>query len=84
MSMRVGIAGTDGLGISGINGATRDSSWIGFGPDPNQAMLEEFVGSIRENRDSSVTWSDGYQAMRVALAAYESARTGQPAAVDSA
>jgi predicted dehydrogenase len=65
-------------------GATRDPSWIGFGPDPNQAMLEEFVGSIRENRDSSVTWNDGYQAMRVALAAYESARTGQPVAIDSA
>jgi predicted dehydrogenase len=52
----------------------RNPSWIGFGPDPNQAMIQEFVDSIRENREPSVTWNDGYQALRVALAAYESAR----------
>ena len=33
-------------------GAVRDPGWIGFGPDPNQAMMAEFVGSIRENRYS--------------------------------
>jgi len=59
-------------------GAVRDPSWVGFGPDPNQAMLEEFVESIRQDRDPAVSWNDGYQALRVALAAYESARTGQP------
>jgi predicted dehydrogenase len=41
-------------------------------------MLEEFVESIRQDRDPAVSWNDGYQALRVALAAYESARTGQP------
>jgi predicted dehydrogenase len=64
-------------------GAARDPSWIGFGPDPNQAMLEEFIGSIRQKRDPSVTWNDGYQALRVALAAYESAHIGQPVAIES-
>jgi predicted dehydrogenase len=64
-------------------GAARVPSWIGFGPDPNQAMLEEFVASIRQKRVPSVTWNDGYQAMCVALAAYESARTGQPVAINS-
>ncbi len=64
-------------------GAVRVPSWIGFGPDPNQAMLEEFVTSIRQKRDPSVTWNDGYQAMCVALAAYESACTGQPVAMNS-
>jgi predicted dehydrogenase len=59
-------------------GAARVPSWIGFGPDPNQAMLEEFVASIQEKRDPSVTWNDGYQAMRVALAAYESAANQVP------
>jgi predicted dehydrogenase len=59
-------------------GAVRNPSWIGFGPDPNQAMIEEFVASICENREPSVTWNDGYQALRVALAAYESARTKEP------
>ena len=59
-------------------GAARDPGWIDFGPDPNQAMLEEFVGSIRQNREPSVTWNDGYQAVRVALAAYESAANRMP------
>ncbi|MCX7782795.1 MAG: Gfo/Idh/MocA family oxidoreductase [Meiothermus sp.] len=53
-------------------GADRNPSWVGFGPDPNRAMLEEFIASIREQRPPSVTWQDGCQAMRVALAAYES------------
>jgi predicted dehydrogenase len=60
------------------NSGLRNPSWIDFGPDPNQAMMEEFVASIRENREPSVTWNDGYQALRVALAAYESARLHQP------
>jgi predicted dehydrogenase len=59
-------------------GAARDPTWVGFGPDPNQAMLEEFVESIRQDRDPAISWNDGYQALRVALAAYESARIGQP------
>jgi predicted dehydrogenase len=58
--------------------AVRDPSWIGFGPDPTQTMLEEFIASIREKRDPCISWKDGYQAMRVALAAYESAGAGQP------
>ena len=62
--------------------AVRDPSWIGFGPDPNQAMIEEFVASIRDNREPVISWNDGYQAMRVALAAYQSAAAGQPVAID--
>jgi len=41
-------------------------------------MIEEFVDSIRENREPSVTWNDGYQALRVALAAYRSAEMKEP------
>jgi predicted dehydrogenase len=63
-------------------GAMRNPSWIGYGPDPNQAMVEEFVASIREKRDPSISWNDGYQAMRVALAAYESAEVCQPIAIE--
>jgi predicted dehydrogenase len=58
--------------------SARNPSWIGFGSDPNRAMLEEFVASIRERREPSVAWNDGYQALRVALAAYESAREKEP------
>ena len=58
--------------------APRPHSWVGFAPDPNQAMVEEFIASIREKRSPCVSFNDGYEAMRVALAAYESARLKAP------
>jgi len=62
--------------------ALRNPSWIGFGSDPNQAMIDEFVDSIRSQREPCVSWNDGYQALRVALAAYESARIKEPVKVE--
>jgi UDP-N-acetylglucosamine 3-dehydrogenase len=59
-------------------GALRNPSWVEFGRDPNWDMIEEFVASIRENRAPGVTWEDGYQALKVALAAYESAQYQRP------
>jgi predicted dehydrogenase len=56
----------------------RNPEWTGFGPDPNQPMIQEFVDSIREQREPSVSWNDGYQALRVVLAAYESAQIKEP------
>jgi predicted dehydrogenase len=56
----------------------RNPTWVNWGPDANQSMIEEFVASIREGRAPSVTWQDGYEALRVALACYESAEAGQP------
>ena len=61
----------------------RNPEWVGFGPDPNQPMMQEFINSIREHRQPSVTWKDGYQALRVVLAAYESAKTQQPVRLGS-
>jgi predicted dehydrogenase len=58
--------------------ASRSPDWFGFGPDPNQPMIQEFIDSIRERREPSVTWNDGYQALRVVLAAYESAQQNAP------
>ncbi len=51
--------------------------WQAWGSDANQAMMAEFVSAIREHRDPAVTGSDGYRALEVIAAAYESARTGQ-------
>ena len=64
-------------------GSPRNPSWVGFARDPNQAMIEEFVASIRENRPPQVTWQDGYEALKVALAAYESDRLHRPVAIES-
>ncbi|MBF6594592.1 MAG: Gfo/Idh/MocA family oxidoreductase [Thermaceae bacterium] len=55
--------------------AARAHSWVGFGPNPDRAMLGEWLASICEKRPPSVGWNDGYQALRVALAAYASAST---------
>ncbi|MDZ7706155.1 MAG: Gfo/Idh/MocA family oxidoreductase [Trueperaceae bacterium] len=56
----------------------RNPSWLNWGGDPNQAMVEEFAASIRDDREPAVAWRDGYEALRVALACYQSADTGQP------
>jgi predicted dehydrogenase len=44
----------------------------------NQAMIEEFISAIRENREPAVTGEDGLFALEVVLAAYKSAQTNQP------
>ena len=56
----------------------RNPSWLGWSADPNQAMIEAFVASIEAEREPPVTWRDGFEALRVALACYESAEAGQP------
>ncbi|MFL5732027.1 MAG: Gfo/Idh/MocA family protein [Chloroflexia bacterium] len=53
-------------------------TWEHWGSDTDQAMLEEFVAAIREDRPPGVSGLDGYRALEVALAAYVSARSGQP------
>ncbi|MEM7345971.1 MAG: Gfo/Idh/MocA family oxidoreductase [Chloroflexota bacterium] len=52
--------------------------WRYWGSDANQAMIEEFVAAIREQRTPAVTGEDGHKALEVALAAYASAEAGQP------
>jgi predicted dehydrogenase len=56
----------------------RNPTWVNWGADSNQGLINEFVASIRDGREPSVTWRDGYESLRVALACYESAQTGQP------
>ncbi len=52
--------------------------WVPWGSDSNQAMVMEFVAAIRENRAPAVTGDDGYKAVEIVMAAYESAATGLP------
>jgi len=44
----------------------------------NQAMISEFVSAIHNGREPSVTGVDGLRAVEVVMAAYDSARAGQP------
>ncbi|WP_449355215.1 Gfo/Idh/MocA family protein [Virgibacillus natechei] len=53
-------------------------NWTFWGDDMDQALVENFIESIRTHRDPSVTGEDGLRALEVALGAYESGRTKQP------
>ena len=54
------------------------NSWAYWGSDANQGMVAEFVAAIRAGRATAVTGADGYKALQITLAAYQSAATGQP------
>lgn len=54
-----------------------------WGSDANQAMIDEFIGAIREKRQPRVTGRDGLQAVRIVDAAYRSIASGQPVRLDS-
>ncbi len=58
--------------------SSRNPNWHGWGSNPNKAMLEEFFASITQAREPSVGWKDGFEALKVALACYDSAEIGQP------
>jgi predicted dehydrogenase len=56
----------------------RPVTWQNWGSDPNAAMLESFFHAVRHDVQPSVTWQDGFEALRVALACFESSKVGQP------
>jgi predicted dehydrogenase len=58
--------------------AWQRANFMYWGSDSNQAMLNEFVTAIREDRSPGVTGWDGYRAVEVTMAAYESAKSGLP------
>jgi predicted dehydrogenase len=61
--------------------APRPSSWLGWGDDPNVAMMHAFVESVRSGTPLSIGWRDGYQALAVTLAAYTASERGEPVAI---
>lgn len=60
---------------------TMRTAWTNWGSDMDLGLVAEFIGCIREDRPPAVTGEDGQRALLVALAAYESASSGQPARV---
>jgi predicted dehydrogenase len=44
----------------------------------DRGLMADFVEMVRTGRAPSITGEDGLRAMQVALAAYESAKIGQP------
>jgi predicted dehydrogenase len=49
-----------------------------WGSNINQAMIDDFVAAIQEQRPPKVTGYDGLKAVEVVLAAYRSAELGEP------
>lgn len=58
--------------------AAGKTSWPGWGSNADAGLVADFVEMIREDREPSITGYDGLKALEVALAAYESARSGAP------
>lgn len=58
-------------------GAGKTSS-VNWGSSSDKGLVADFVGMIREGRPPAVSGEDGQRALEAALAAYESARLGQP------
>jgi predicted dehydrogenase len=54
------------------------AGWAYWGSDANQAMVDEFINAIQDNRQPAVTGYDGLKAVEVVEAAYRSAEGGQP------
>ena len=49
-----------------------------YGGDMDYGLIKDFVAAVAEDREPSITGWDGLKALEVTLAAYESARRGQP------
>jgi predicted dehydrogenase len=52
--------------------------WVPFGDDANLGLVRDFVDAVRRGRPPSATGEDGMRAVEVTVAAYRSARSGQP------
>ncbi|WP_122091222.1 Gfo/Idh/MocA family protein [Halalkalicoccus subterraneus] len=52
------------------------------GTNTTEALIDDFVGAVRDNRDPMTTPDEGFEAVAVVEAAYESAETGKPVRVD--
>lgn len=63
---------------------TRTYRLLSWGTDSNLALIDAFVVAIRDDTEPPITGEDGLAATAVALAAYESARTGMPVACPDA
>lgn len=49
-----------------------------WGSDANQAMINDFIAALREDRAPQVSGEDGLRAVEIVAAAYRSIETGQP------
>ncbi len=72
-----------GQGLDLFSDAGGAHSALGFGSSLDQAMVEEFLRAHRKKGVPKITMQDGLAAADLALAAYDSARSGQPVTVSA-
>lgn len=87
--LRFRVIGTEGLlDIDAFGQQAQLSSdkerahrWVYWGSDADRAMLAAFVEAVRSGGPVPVSGEDGLAAVRVAVAAQQSAKSGQPVAI---
>ncbi len=57
--------------------AGRTPEWHGWGDASGRRMVSAFLGSIRTGSQPPVTWRDGFESLKVALACYEASASGR-------
>lgn len=58
------------------------SYWQNWGSNMDLGLVQDFVAMLRGGQDPSITGYDGLKALEVALAAYESSRSGRNVLLD--
>jgi len=54
------------------------AQWDFWGDNMDEELVADFITTVREKRDPSITGEDGLKALEVAIAAYESSEKKQP------
>lgn len=52
--------------------------WVGYGPDADKNMIEDFIEVVTRNKQPRASGLDGLRALEVVVAAYKSWREGRP------
>ncbi len=63
--------------INVYSDAAMKAEWAHYGGNPDTGLVTDFVQSIHERRDPSITGIDGLRAVEVTVAAYQSHKTGK-------
>lgn len=60
----------------------KGAKWNFWGDDMDKALVTDFITSVREGKSPSITGEDGFKALNVALAAYESSEKKEPVKIN--
>ena len=60
------------------NDDTVKAQWANWGGNPDLGLIQDFVAAVDERREPTVTGHDGLKAVEVTVAAYRSAKSGEP------